>query len=776
MSSFNPEDLLGQQVSFLGKISRIIYSQNHPITPGTFCIFSIEIQEVLEGELIYSSKAGDMITCKGEVPSLKFGVPYKIIGELVESKYGFQYNILTMNTSFNLSSEEDQRNFFEYILPSAQVKLLFDNFDNPVELLKNKDISKLTSVKGIGLSKAYAMIQKYEDNQDKGMAYAQLKEYGLTKNAIDKLVKVYKYPEVAVEKVKENPYILIEEVNGFGWRKCDEIAAKAGIGENEESRIKAYVKYYLTDQAESNGHTWVTKDNLIEAIFSEAPNIDGEYLSNILKGMIASGILWKDDERVALMRYRKLEEKIAEELLRINNGPMEDLGDVEKVITEAEFEVGYSYTDEQKQAIKTILSNKICILTAPGGTGKTSAMYPVVKAMLQQKKNVEITALSGKASLNLANITGIEGKTIHRLLCINPMTGKFLYDKDNKLPVDMIILDELSMVGGDIFYDLIQSIGEKTRLVMLGDDSQLEAIGLCNLLKDIKNSSTLASVTLSKILRQAAKSGILYDSFKIRSGEQFIPATFTGETIHGELQDFKIIAEEDGRRCAIQAIEEYKKLLLEKKIPVNDITIITCKRSIGETSARAMNEYIQKIANPCQKGQDNLTYSYKDGSISYDINYRVGDRVLVTKNSYNTPLSNGIGEVDIFNGNLGTIKWIMEEQKIMGVEFPVGEVVLKQDKINDLQLGYAITCHKAQGSTIPYVIALCTNESYVLNSKEMLYTQITRAKKYCCLIGQTNAIRASVKTSKVKKKQTFLTEILQEKFSPVIDKADKIIF
>lgn len=753
------------QVRVKGKFERLIYPKvGSSITPGTWCIFSFRITKVEEGcmpdDAVYNNTVLRPFTFKGPVPSLEYGVEYCITAQFVEdSRYGLQLNILSMNTIFNLSNPVEQRNFFSFVLTERETDLLYSYTDNPVKLLEEHDYTSLQKIKGIGPAKAAALIQKYENNKDRGAAYAKLVGYGLTKNAIDKLCKIYTYPELVIQKIQENPYILIQEASGFGWNKCDEIAAKAGWGENSPERIAAWIRYFLRTQAETEGHTWLYLDDLVESIYSIAPYLEGEDCKAVLQDLMNQKILFyeRDTERVSLYAYRRLEENITKELFRILNGPKTDWGDIERGIVEAEIESGFEYTVEQKGAIRTILSNKISILSSKAGTGKSSSMLPIAKIVKQNRKMIDLCALSGKASLNLSTITGIEGQTIHRLLGVDPQTGQFIHNKENPLFTDVIILDELSMVGGELFLDLLQAIPDTATLILIGDPGQLESIGLCNLLKDMVSSGAIPVARLNKILRQAMKSGILADSAEIYEGRQIISSDFVGTTVHGELKDFKITSVNDGNAAAVVALEEFKALYNTAKIPLNDIIVLTAKRSIGSCSARAMNEYIQREVNGHRA--DGITINYRDGELSYSVTYKEGDRILITENNYGVP-STEDKEVDLFNGNIGTVLWTTDS--VLGAEFPQGTVILDKDLLMKCQLGYAITCHKSQGSGIPYVIGIADPSAYTLLSREFLYTMITRAKRYCSLVGPTRTIRMAVQTSRVKKKQTWLPELLQQ--------------
>lgn len=332
-----------------------------------------------------------------------------------------------------------------------------------------------------------------------------------------------------------------------------------------------------------------------------------------------------------------------------------------------------------------------------GNCGKSSIMYPVTKALELNRQVFEQCALSGKAALNLTEITHCEGKTIHRLLGYSPDTGEFLFNEQNKLPLDMIILDETSMIDESLFLSLLKAIPDGCKLVMLGDTGQLEPIGLGCLFRDLINSDRINHIHFTKIFRQALKSGIISEAAKVYEG---IPIMTRGKKaenfeIRGELQDFKVIAipsngEPQGDRFIHDIVGEYKRFMDEYSAKPKDIIVVTGKRVAGPTSARNINENIQKLLNrnPAAKS---ITIDKKDGELKYSITFRVGDRVLVTKNCYTTLDLEG-NETPVFNGNIGDIVDI--EEMGMKIKFLQGTVYYPLANYPDLELGYAITCHK----------------------------------------------------------------------------------
>ena len=331
-----------------------------------------------------------------------------------------------------------------------------------------------------------------------------------------------------------------------------------------------------------------------------------------------------------------------------------------------------------------------------------------------------------------------------------------MYNKSEQLPQNAIILDEVSMVGGELFYSLIQSIRTGGKLIMIGDPGQLESIGLCNLISDISNSGVIQHASLTQIFRQAAMSGIITDSIKVYHQQPILPKGFTGQVTHGELNDFDIDVVEDSDVCASEAVSFYRELKFVMGIPADEIVVVTAKRCVGQLSAVELNKRIQALY---EFSGEELVKDYTDGNCKYQITYHVGDRIIITKNNYRSISIDGKTE-PIYNGNIGTVVSINKEDGAMVVRLAQGDIVLCRSDLLNVQLGYAITCAKSQGSGFKYVIAMCDPSSVIMLTKEYLYTAITRAKKRCRLIGTSFSINKCIQTTRVIAKQTWLLGLL----------------
>lgn len=746
------------------RVERIIYPKNGQ-TSGSWTIAAFRIEEVLEGEVPECFQWSLRFTAKGSMPALNARDTYTMVAHLVEdAKYGLQYEVDLMCLDYDLTDKDDQLKFFSFFLTPTQTAALYENCDNPLVLLQNHDTKALMKIKGIGPVTAQRMINKYEDSKDLSLAFVRFYDLGLTKGAIEKLVHFYGSPEAAVEVIEKNPYLLIIQVPGYGWAKADAIAMSQGLAHDSDERMGAYLVHYLREQAEMNGNSWVSVEDLCVVIDQVCDPQNDERIYELIRRNIKNHVLYydKETERVGLMEYRELEQQIANEILRIQRGAAHieiNPERAETIIRSVELEQGFEYTEEQRTAIWNTLNNQFSILTGSAGVGKSSVVNGIAHVLEAHNFRVAQVSLSGRAASKLTEITHIEGKTIHRLLKYDPESGKFFHNKENPLPYDIIIGDEVSMWGGEITLSLLQAIPTGAKVLFIGDTKQLEAIGLASVLTDTIKSNTMPTVQLTKIQRQQADSGIITQSLKVACGEQIVGPKTSGVEYRGVRKDFKLVTYIDSALTQSKIIDEFKELYINQHVPANDIQVLVPMRSRGEASCRALNLAIQEIVNGTPS-VDEITVPYTDGNYKYSYTYRPNDRIIIMKNNYKTINIEGNKE-PIYNGNVGYIKQIGPDFMIVNLT-EQGDIILGAEDYNNLSLGYAITVHKKQGDSSPYVIGAIDSSSYALMSKELLYTMITRARKYCVLIGQKKILQQAVKISRVKTKQTWLCELLQE--------------
>lgn len=724
------------------------------IENGDFGIVSARVLSLTEGE-VRESKYGT-ITITGDMCSINYEDTYKIIArEVNNEKFGYQYQLVFIANDVKLDRKIDQRIFLEKVITAKQCADLFETFENPLDILEQRNVEALCQIKGIGVPTALKLIDKYESCKDYSEIYVRLDKFGLTTQAIARLIELYGNAKTVIDKVESNPYILIDEVDGVGWEKADAMAIKGGIGEHSINRVKAYIQYYLNTQGNS-GNTWVWIDEMLDAVDAvigyELPQ---DVLVEALRNLRESQTIWTNEaqEIVALTKNYNLERNIAKDLIRINEADNGfDVGNWEKRVAILEERQGWKFTEEQTDGVKTILENQVVLIQGLAGTGKSTTVLGMLE-VFQGKYDFAQTALSGRASCNLTEITGSEGFTIHRLLGFNPKAG-FVFNKNNQLDINIVILDELSMVGADIFYRLVQAVRSGEKLIMLGDLGQLEAIGIGNIMNDMIESGYIKCVNLTKIHRQAEKSAIITESKKVYNQEQIIDKDFVGVEIRGELQDLELDIYRDKDSTHDRIVGHFRELMKVADSPF-DIQVIVPLKDRGKASAYYLNNSIQALVMDTTK--QGLLVGEKS---NFPFTLYVGDKVINQKNNYKALGENG-QEVPIFNGDLGTVVFIDHVKSVLLVDFETkGKVYITKKHLIYVKLGYAITTHKKQGGSSPYIICGLDYSHYMMLNKEQVYTMLTRAKKYCVLCAENKALRYAVSHSEVKNKQTFLKVFL----------------
>ena len=432
---------------------------------------------------------------------------------------------------------------------------------------------------------------------------------------------------------------------------------------------------------------------------------------------------------------------------------------METITENVEEKQGFMFTDEQRAAIKLSLDNHVMALTGGAGVGKTSTANGICS--LYSGYNILACALSGKASVRITEATGLPASTIHRAL--GYQNGEFMFNKENKLAVDIVLIDEATMINGTLFLSLLEAIPTGAKVIIMGDVQQLTPIGNCQVFADILDSNVLPVVKLSKPHRQALRSGIIPTSIKIANQQQIFDGNYTGNAIIGELEDMELDISGKGNDESISdKIIKHFQVELEKFHDIMEVQICVPMRLRGELSCYNLNSKIQSIYNPKLSNCNEIEIFLEkknDEAKKYII--RAGDKVINTKNNYKCINSEG-EKTPVFNGNMGIVKEI-EKNGMCTIDFiGIGEVIFTKSDCKNLELGYACTVHKLQGSGFCSTIVGLDNSSYIMNNSELLYTAITRAKKYCVLIANNYAVVKSIQTKEVKTKQTFLKDMLLE--------------
>lgn len=760
-------------------LDRIIYPKyTKKVQSGDFAIFSMRITKWLDNQI----DGVEVIKLKGTTCTLEYGTTYKIFCKLAETHeiYGDTYGLIYISKCIDISSKDKQKEFLKNVLNENLVEKLFDEYDDVIKLLENRDVKSLMKIKGIGNQVALRMIDEYEESKDYSSIYMELGQLGFTHTFIKKLVDFYKSPDTVIDIVKNNPYDLLR-VDGIGFKKADEVACKVGITQYDVRRIKGFLLYYLNDQGEA-GRSYLNYQDLMKALYDTLGFVPEEIINTTAKQMIDNKdvVVLDNGSKIALKKFYDLEKNIMNELFRLQIGLVKvvendsnklnsihddyipksfNIGNWETITENVEEKQGFMFTDEQRAAIKLSLDNHVMALTGGAGSGKTSTANGICS--LYSGYSILACALSGKASVRITEATGLSASTIHRAL--GYQNGEFMFNKDNKLAVDIVLIDEATMINGALFLSLLEAIPTGAKVIIMGDVQQLTPIGNCQVFADILDSNVLPVVKLSKPHRQALRSGIIPTSIKIANQEQIFDGNYTGNVIIGELEDMELDISGKGNDESISdKIIKHFQIELEKFHDIMEVQICVPMRLRGELSCYNLNSKIQSIYNPKLSNGNEIEIfleKKKDEAKKYII--RAGDKVINTKNNYKCINSEG-DTTPVFNGNMGIVKEI-EKNGMCTIDFiGIGEVIFTKSDCKNLELGYACTVHKLQGSGFCSTIVGLDNSSYIMNNSELLYTAITRAKKYCVLIANNYAVVKSIQTKEVKTKQTFLKDMLLE--------------
>lgn len=787
---------MNDEIKALVEVDRIIFTKDY------FSILSVVVIKNLSKSKLYE---GQVITIKGTICETKVGDQYECsLKEVDDPKYGRQYLIkhFTMPYIFEKDDQIGKKKFLLSIYTERQVMAMYAALEDPFEVLNDGNLAELVKVKGCGFRTGENWISKFNRKKDYAKLFVELEIFNLSQLMIQKIYNFYdKSAELAIQKTKENPYSLCD-ISGIGWKTADAAALSAGIDPYGMERVTSFIQMYLEDQAK-NGYTYVSPQKLMDAIVENiGEDVRDLVISDSMHYLYEKGALWYPDDKskIALTKYVNLEHNIAKELIRIRDAESHfEYADWEEKVREKEKKQGWSYTDQQYNGIRTVLSENIVCITGKAGTGKSS----LVDAMLDVfggKYKVALAALAGRAAARLAEITGQEGKTIHKLLDFfgsdatddeedddtgTPMeqegSKKSLrknhcgYHDENPLEYDIIIIDEISMINGQLFYYLLRAVGSGSKLILLGDIGQLESIGECKVGADIIESPEIPTVTLDKIHRQAAKSAIITDSIAMRDGNQIVEKDYVGVQVRGELQDLEVDTFLDSSETFYKVMQHFSKELEEVE-SIGDLQVICPRRENGGSSVWTINNAIQDLYNPSSSSKEEIVVYYSGTKTGI---LRVGDKVINRKNHYDVARFDSTGKFvgkGIFNGNIGYVTGFHEEynesddrdEKFMDVYFPEthSSASIKREYIKDFELGYAITCHSAQGSQFKHVIIALDFSAYVLLSREWVYTAVTRAQEHCTLVAQVGALRYAVATESISDKTSMLQEFLEEEAHP----------
>lgn len=606
-----------------------------------------------------------------------------------------------------------------------------------IDVIDN-NIERLHEVPGIGKKRVEKISESWEKQKDIKSVMLFLQGYGVSTAFATKIYR--QYGKESIDKVKDNPYRLADDIWGIGFKTADGIAAKMGYEKSDLRRCRSGVLYTLS-QLSNDGHVYAEEKQLIKSAVQLLETEEEEPVKQAMIQMIEAKDLILDNEAIYLPPFYYAECGTANRLLAL----METVeADKKPTFNPAAIsqETGIEYDNVQIAAIRQAVESKVMILTGGPGTGKTTTTQGVIAALKTAGMTILLAAPTGRAAKRMSEATGMEAKTIHRLLEYNPNDG-YKRNEEEPLEADALIVDECSMIDILLMNHLMKAIPSGMRFVMVGDIDQLPSVGAGNVLRDIIDSKKIPVVRLTRIFRQAQSSHIVMSAHAINDGQ--FP-----DTSNGKDTDFFFIKTEDPNQVAESIVHLVKERLPNAySLSSSKIQVLTPMQR-GVVGAFNLNLALQDALNPSS------VYLNRDGH-----SYRKGDRVMQIRNNY---------DKGVFNGDLGYIEEIDMEERTLIVSFDGSSVKYEVSELDELSLAYATTIHKSQGSEYPIVVIPVLMNHYVMLQRNLIYTGITRAKKICVLIGTTKALAYAIHNMSVLKRNTKLKERLNPSLAAKIDK------
>ena len=704
------------------------------------------------------------MTCVGMFTFISEGEFIRATGNYISHQlYGEQFQVQT----YEFKEPEDLVAMEKYLgsgaikgIGNALAARIIRRFKNDTFRIIEEEPERLSEVKGISDNMAREIAKQFEDKKDMRGAMLFLQQFGITTTLA---VKIYKeYGARMYQIVKENPYRLAEDIAGIGFKLADEIASKVGIGTDSDYRIKAGILYVLM-QGSSAGHIYLPEEMLAartaEMLGTNVADIEGHLMNLAMdKKIIIREDLGQKQIYGASLFY--LELNTAKMLCDLNIKYDLTQTEIEYRLASVEKQFQIELDELQRTAVVEAAKNGLLVLTGGPGTGKTTTINAIIRFFESEGMDILLAAPTGRAAKRMSETTNYEARTIHRLLEISKMSGdiesKLVFERNegNPLETDVIIIDEMSMVDISIMHALLRAVTVGTRLILVGDINQLPSVGPGNVLKDIIQSHQFNVVKLTKIFRQATESDIIVNAHKINDGEQII--------MDNKSKDFFMLKRDD-----VNVIIQVIITLVRDKMPkyvnasVFDIQVLTPMRK-GELGVERLNQVLQQFLNPPEEGKKEKEF--------HNYIFREGDKVMQIKNNYQLAWESksryGItteSGTGIFNGDTGLIKEINLFAEQVTVEFDEGrQVEYTFGQMEELELAYAITIHKSQGSEYPAVVMPILTGPRMLLNRNLLYTAVTRAKNCVTIVGSQDTIKFMIDNESEQRRYSGLAQRLKE--------------
>jgi exodeoxyribonuclease V alpha subunit len=707
-----PEDALS------GQVERVTFHNEE----NGFCVLKVKVQGRKEP-----------VTLLGTIPSVTAGEWVTAQGTWERDReHGMQLRARTMKAHPPTSLEGIEKylgsGMIKGIGPVYATKLVKKFGAQVFDIIENQSL-RLQEVEGIGRERRARIKEAWAEQKVVRDIMIFLHANGLGTN---RAVRIYKhYGSEAIALIRADPYRLARDIHGIGFHSADQVAEKLGLESDSLLRARAALEHLL-DQATGEGHCALPRRELLEGavrlLAIDESVIDEAFARHLKDAKILSERIG-GEEMIFLPNLRDAEERIARQLRRLSEAAEpEPPIDAEKAIPWVEEKTGRSLSASQHQALKTALHSRAVVITGGPGVGKTTLVQSLLKILTAKKLHCLLAAPTGRAAQRLAEATGLEASTLHRLLEFQPARGGFQRNAANPLEGDVVVVDEVSMVDVPLMSRLLDALPYKARLILVGDADQLPSVGPGLVLGDIIRSRMIPVVHLTEIFRQAADSKIITSAHAINRGE--MPDIL--ET--GKDSDFVFIDREEPEECAATLVSMIRDRL-PKHLGVDPIEQIQVLAPMhrGSLGIKELNTQLQSALNPRNE--------YRDEYQVFGNLFRVGDKVIQTSNNY---------DKEIFNGDIGRLRSLDKEEKQAVVRFGKREIIYEFGELDELELAYAITIHKSQGSEFPVVVIPLAMQQYLLLQRNLLYTGVTRGKRMVVIIGQKKALGMAVRNDSIR--------------------------
>ena len=707
------------------------------------------------------------LTCVGTFPVLTMGASVELTGSYIQHPvYGKQFQVSVLTEKM----PEDAMAMERYLgsgaikgIGAALAARIVRRFGKETLHIVEEEPERLAEVKGISEKKAREIAMQVAEKADMRKAMMFLQKYGISLNLGARIYQ--KYGETVYSVLQENPYRLADDISGIGFKIADEIAYRIGIHTDSDYRIRSGMMYTLL-QASRDGHVYLPKEELFQKS-SELLGVDSSYMEKHLMDLSVDRKLIQKEKNGEILVYPTLyyylELNTARMLKELDILYPEEPEMMNKQILQIEKETETVLDEMQKKAVTEAACHGLFILTGGPGTGKTTTINAIIRYFEGQGAEIRLAAPTGRAAKRMTEATGYEAQTIHRLLELtgmpedndqNAQAVHFERNAENPLEADVIIIDEMSMVDIQLMHSLLQAVIAGTRLILVGDENQLPSVGPGNVLHDIIQSQAFPVIELTKIFRQASESDIVVNAHKINRGEQIL--------LNNKSRDFFFLKRYDADiiiRVVIALIQEKLPRYVEAK-PF-DIQVLTPMRK-GLLGVERLNQILQRYLNPpdaAKKERESMHGLLREGDKVMQIrnNYQMEWEI---RGRYGIPIEKGIG---IFNGDTGILRTINEFAETAEVEFEDGrwaEYSFKQ--LEELELAYAITIHKSQGSEYPAVVIPILSGPKMLLNRNLLYTAVTRARKCVTVVGSEETLREMIRNEKQQQRYSSLDQRICE--------------